>query len=251
MYSTTGLHPQQFLDLFWKIFQSHTTPTWPSSLGLRTSLTIALIYLRRNRVQDDLAETYNVSQPTISRAISALIPLVKEATIEYTPTAEDLGDTEFYIVDGTLLPCWSWAHTRELWSGKHKTTGYNVQIVVDLDGTIVWISDPVTGNHHDVYGLNASGVLDTVDPSRWLGDKGYIGTGIYTPIRKPADRGLTDEEEAFNTSVNTIRWTVEKAIANLKTWRIFHTDFRKPLKTFTETISTVIVIGLYFFSTAE
>ncbi|WP_018802293.1 hypothetical protein [Catenuloplanes nepalensis] len=34
-------------------------------------------------------------------------------------------------------------------------------------------------------------------------------------------------------------------IANFKTWRIMHTDYRRPLKTFTETISCVI--GLHFY----
>ncbi|RBY74319.1 transposase, partial [Geodermatophilus sp. TF02-6] len=38
------------------------------------------------------------------------------------------------------------------------------------------------------------------------------------------------------------------AIAHLKTWRILHTDYRRPLNTFKETISAVI--GLYFFAGA-
>ena len=40
-------------------------------LGLHESLTVTLKYPRRNRVQADIAEDYDVSQPTISRAISA------------------------------------------------------------------------------------------------------------------------------------------------------------------------------------
>ena len=31
-----------------------------------------------------------------------------------------------YIIDGTLLPCWSWAARPELYSGKHKTTVVNM-----------------------------------------------------------------------------------------------------------------------------
>jgi len=86
-----------------------------------------------------------------------------------------------------------------------------------------------------------------MDLSQWMGDKGYIGTGINTSIRKPAFRDLEGEEKEFNTSVNRIRYVVEKAIANLKTWRIFHADYRRPLKTVTGTISAVV--GLYFFTT--
>ncbi|WP_219413063.1 aminotransferase class IV, partial [Pseudonocardia nigra] len=39
-----------------------------------------------------------------------------------------------YVVDGTLLPCWSWAGHPEMYSGKHKTTGKNVQVASTLDG---------------------------------------------------------------------------------------------------------------------
>jgi hypothetical protein len=46
---------------------------------------------------------------------------------EFVPTADDLDPDAQYIVDGTLLPCWSWKDRPKLYSGKHKTTGVNVQ----------------------------------------------------------------------------------------------------------------------------
>jgi hypothetical protein len=55
-----------------------------------------------------------------------------------------------------------------------------------LDGRLAWISDPVDGCRHDSAALQMSAVLDTLDPADWLGDKGYIGKGMITPIRKPA-----------------------------------------------------------------
>jgi hypothetical protein len=53
---------------------------------------------------------------------------------KYVPTADDLDERSHYIVDGTLLPCWSWASHPELYSGKHKTTGMNVPISCTLTG---------------------------------------------------------------------------------------------------------------------
>jgi hypothetical protein len=38
---------------------------------------------------------------------------------EFAPTADDLDPDEQYIVDGTLLPCWSWKDRPKLYSGKH------------------------------------------------------------------------------------------------------------------------------------
>jgi hypothetical protein len=148
-------------------------------------------------------------------------------------------------VDGTLLPCWSWASHPDLYSGKHKTTGMNVQVACTLDGRLAWISDAVSGNHHDTYCLSESGVLLTLDPGNWIGDKGYCGNDMITPIKKPACRDLLDWEKEFNNQVNKIRYVIEQVIANFKTWRVMHTDYRRPLATFATTISTVIALHFY------
>jgi hypothetical protein len=76
----------------------------------------------------------------------------------------------------------------------------------------------------------------------------YVGNGMITPIKKPTHRDLLDWEKEFNKQVNKIRWIIEQVIANLKTWRILHTDYRRPIDTFSATISTVI--ALHFYATA-
>jgi hypothetical protein len=68
---------------------------------------------------------------------------------------------------------------------------------------------------------------------------------MITPIRKPERRDLPDRGKKYNTAVNRIRYVVERAIASFKTWRIMHTDYRRPLSTFNQTIS--VVTGLYFY----
>jgi hypothetical protein len=78
-----------------------------------------LTYMRHNRTQSEIGESFGVSQPTISRAVSALIPLLAECMREFAPTADDLDPDAQYIVDGTLLPCWSWKDRPKLYSGKH------------------------------------------------------------------------------------------------------------------------------------
>ena len=118
---------------------------WPPVLDLYTSVVVTLTYLRRNRVQAELAETYRVSQSTISRAIAAVTPLLEKAMRGFVPTAEGLDASTQYVVDGTLLPCWSWPGHPELYSGKQKTTGMNLQVACTLDGQLAWISDPIDG----------------------------------------------------------------------------------------------------------
>jgi len=254
MYYTTGFRSGEIQELCALVAEIQSSipvedrREWPPILGLGNSMVVALTYLRRNRVQCELAETYGVSQPTISRAISTVTPLLARALARFVPVADELVPGRQYIVDGTLLPCWSWATNPRLYSGKHKTTGMNVQVVCTLDGELVWISDPIEGAHHDVFCLDESGVLATLDPGDWTGDKGYVGRDMVTPIKKTGEGELLDWQLTFNSAINGIRAVVERVIANVKTWRILHTDYRRPLDSFATTISAAV--GLLFYSLA-
>jgi len=248
MYHTTGFTRDELVDmcaLVRSVNKDVSDASWPPILGLYNSVVVTLTYLRRNRVQAELAEAFGVSQSTISRAVAALTTMIGRALAGYVPVAEDLDSGTQYIVDGTLLPCWSWRGERQLYSGKHKTTGLNVQVACDLYGRLAWVSDPVDGCRHDSAALALSGVVETLDPGNWMGDKGYVGNNMITPIKKPQGRELLDWEKEFNTAVNKIRYMIEQTIANLKTWRILHTDYRRPLATFTQTISTVTALHFY------
>jgi len=117
MYYTTGFTRHEIEDLCALIaeFQVSVPATerrdWPPILGLGNAVVVTLTYLRRNRVQWELAETYGVSQATVSRAITTITPLLARALARFVPVAEDLVPGRQYLVDGTLLPCWSWVRS--------------------------------------------------------------------------------------------------------------------------------------------
>ena len=96
MYYTTGFSRCEIQDLCVLIeeIQSFIPEAdrrdWPPILALGNSVVITLTYLRRNRVQWELAETYGVSQATVSRAITSITPLLARALARYVPTAEEL-----------------------------------------------------------------------------------------------------------------------------------------------------------------
>ena len=251
VHHTTGFDREEIIDLCIRINSVQPgagSPNWPPCLGLFKSVVATLTYMRHNRTQAEIGESLSVSQSTISRAISAITPLVPEATREFVPTADDLDPDAQYILDGTLLPCWSWDGHKELYSGKHKTTGMNLQVACTIHGKLAWISDPVNGSRHDNYCREESGVLLTMNPRNWIGDKGYIGNNMITPFRKPAGGELLDWQKEYNSEVNKIRWMIEQVISHFKNWTIMHTDYRRPLKTFETTISAVV--GLHFYRTA-
>jgi DDE superfamily endonuclease/Helix-turn-helix of DDE superfamily endonuclease len=251
VYHITGFDRNEVIDLCVLINSAERGPDylkWPPILGLFKSVTVTLAYMRHNRTQAEIGESFGVSQPTISRAIKVITPLIAQDLADYVPTADELDPGTQYIVDGTLLPCWSWAAHPELYSGKHKTTGMKVQVACTIYGQLAWISDPVNGSRHDNYGLSESGVLLTLDPGNWIGDKGYVGNHMITPFKKPAGGELLDWQKEFNIQVNKIRWIIEQVISHFKNWRIMHTDYRRPIDTFATTISAII--GLHFYRMA-
>ena len=69
----------------------------------------------------------------------------------------------------------------------------------------MWASDPYPGSMHDVAALDASGLLEGIDPSGWIGDKGYVGRGMITPHKRPPNGELDEKAKEENRSVNRIR----------------------------------------------
>jgi DDE superfamily endonuclease/Helix-turn-helix of DDE superfamily endonuclease len=222
----------------------------PRELTLHEALIVACGYARNNITEEIWAEIFGVAQSTVSRYIAFLTPLIDQATAEFRPTAEDAAEAvqgAIALVDGTLWPCWSWAGVRELWAGKYKTTGHGSLIITNLHGRIIFVSDPVPGNAHDMAklkGLECESILKIAGGV--FGDKGFIGTDyITTPVRKPKGRELYIREHDYNNQVSSFRAPVERAVAQLKTWRILFTDYRRPLETFMSSFRAAI--GLYFF----
>ena len=81
-------------------------------------------------------------------------------------------------------------------------------------GKIVWLSSGIPRSIHDLTIIQNSGLLSNLFPSELvLSDKVYIGEiCFYHPI-KPA---ITIEEKQFNSSISSIRETVEHTIHRIK-----------------------------------
>ena len=102
------------------------------------------------------------------------------------------------LVDGTLTPCWSYEEHRELWNKKHKTTGFNAQLISLLDGNAVWVSGPLPGKTHDAKAFKETGAADIVKESGGgFGDKGYQGTGLVTPREEAEGRRAVDVRQGI------------------------------------------------------
>ena len=70
---------------------------------------------------------------------------------------------------------------------------------------------------HDAKAIRESGFLTTLNGKSHIGDKGDIGLGVITPVKKPAHGELTNTDRRNNTTINRVRYLIERVIANLKT----------------------------------
>lgn len=252
---TTGLELSQMQELVRRVSAALTTP-WqrktgrPKSCGLYEAVGIACMYLRHNCTQEFLGDLRGVSQSTVSRILADLVPVVKAVLAEFVPDPKDairVVKGKVCLVDGTITPCWSYAEHRELWSRKHGTTGFCVQLISLLDGTPVWISDPLSGSTHDKKAFDNTATTDIVKEAlAGIGDKGYQGADLYTPTKKPQWRKLNEGEKKANAALSALRAPVERVVAHFKNWRILHTDYRRPYATYRDTFDAFR--ALFFFS---
>ena len=246
---TTGLAPDQFIELCRRVCEHvgrWNAPTGrPRALALGKAVKATVMYFKNNLTQEVIAELLAVSQPTISRVIADLEPVIAQVLAEDVPAVPDALNGRVIVVDGTLAPCWSWADTPELYSGKHHTTGHNHQVLVTLDGRLRHLSDPLPGRTHDTRALRESGLLEILDAANAIADKGYLGTGMLTPVCKPPGAHLPPGQKDFNTQINALRAVVERAISHLKTWRVLHTDYRRPRSTYPTAFNAIR--ALHFF----
>ncbi len=246
---TTGLSPEQFTELCRRVCDhlgAWVAPTGrPRALALGAAVKATVMYLKNNLTQEVIGELVGVSQSTVSRVITEIEPVIAQVLANHVPDLPEALTGRVAVLDGTLTPCWSWADAPELYSGKHHTTGHNHQVVVTLDGRLLHLGDPLPGRTHDTRAVRETGLLDVLDPPNTIADKGYVGTGLLTPVRKPPGQELPPGQKDFNTQINALRAVVERAISHLKTWRALHTDYRRPRASYPTAFAAIR--ALHFF----
>lgn len=229
----------------------------PPAVGLFDSLVMVVSLMRRNSVQAEVAAYFHCSQPTVSRRWDLLRPVIGKVLTAYVPRpVEVLGIEGTALVDGTVCPTWDWSAIPDLYSGKAKYAGINVQIAANLKGDVAAIGPvPVHGARHDAYAYEASGlkeILDaTGDPENSGADLGYVGVdGIrIVPFKKPSGGELLEWQREFNAIYSKVRATVEHAVAKVKTWRMLSEEggrYRCPIDKYASMLKAVT--GLFFFA---
>ena len=140
----SGLDSEQLDELVWRSkisLKSRGTKDWAPEgpLSARSRHRGMRLYAAEHN-PGSLGEIFDTSQPVISGIITKFTPLIEASTKEDRPTVDEAKGSaareQTVLVDGFLAPTWSWRDTPELWSGKHKTTGFNGQAIANLRGDL-------------------------------------------------------------------------------------------------------------------
>lgn len=196
-------------------------------LSVVEALRLCLCWLRRNATLPELGEDRGIGTTTAweyAHLIAAFLADVLGCPAE--ELAEQVAG-KVTLFDGTLVPTFNWRHRRDLHSGKHRRYGANVQAVADLHGRVAGASRPFPGSRHDKHCYDEAGLAQVAQASGGgVGDAGYQGTGLVTPVKKKPGRELTEEAKQLNAAVASVRVGAEHAIAHIKNWRIMASRYR-------------------------
>jgi hypothetical protein len=230
-------------------------PARRRAVGPYRAVLVVLIYLRHNLSQALVAELFGCSQPTVSRLIGRLAPVI---TTVLTPTAEQITIKELRStvrVDGFLAPIGDRranTYRSGMYSGKRHHCGFNVQVVGSAHGRLVLVGAPQPGSMHDAKAWRVSG-LAALFAGRMHADGGpggfadtaYTGTGLCTPRRKPKSQDLTESARDYNRLIASHRASIERVIAHLKNWRLLATGYRGLLDRFPTFLDVITKLEIY------
>ena len=250
----TGLDQEQ---VDWLYEQLDSMIEWdaptgrPRALTLYTALVMVLFALRQNLAIDVIGEAFGCGTATVERYQEELELLVDMILTPLYDEVREQAHRDAALVDGLVVPIGERDGVDGLFSKKKGHCGQNVQVVANLAGRIGDVGDPCPGAMHDSRAFVESGIAERwanhhqQDGPGMTGDKGYQGTGINTPYKKPRGRELSDVRRSCNKSLNSLRAAVERAIAHLKCWKVLKTGFRRSLEEFPRVLRTVTKLEMF------
>ena len=112
----------------------------------------------------------------------------------------------------------------------------------------MWAPGPLSGGPCTTWPPRApSGLLEGMDPSGWIGEKGYVGRGMITPHKKPpTENRARRPRRRTRASTGSAGWSSGPSPTS-SPGESTRTAYRRSLETFEQTITAAPV--LYAFKT--
>jgi hypothetical protein len=154
-------------------------------LGCFKQALLVLAHLRKNETLAQLGAGFGVSEATAWRYVDETVEVLAAWAPGLHEALVGLGEGDFVIVDGTLIPTDRIRADEPYYSQKHKKHGMNVQVITAPDGTPLWFSRAMPGRTHDLTAARAHGIIQACLTRQILilADRAYQGAGatVRTP----------------------------------------------------------------------
>jgi hypothetical protein len=191
-------------------------------LGCFKQALLALAHLRKNETLAQLAAGFRVSEATAWRYVDETLEVLAAWAPGLREALVGLGEGDFVIVDGTLIPTDRIAADEPYYSQKHRKHGMNVQVIAAPDGTPLWFSRALPGRTHDLTAARVHGIVEACLTRQILvlADRAYQGAGATVRTPYYNHREQPAHYQQFNRDHASLRAPGERAFARLKSWRI-------------------------------
>jgi hypothetical protein len=226
------------------------------SLGVADQLLVLLLYYRTYVSHVFLAFLFGVDDSTICRTIRRIEPLlagifrIPERRIELRQ--DEIRELFF---DGTERPTRRPRKgQRRCYSGKKKRHTLKNQVVVVRRRKkagrrkagqeekrrlrVAAVSPTAAGKVHDKKVYDRSRTIVPPGVAR-VGDTGYQGTTLRTPVKRRPGQELTRRQRRGNRRLSRRRVAAEHALGKMKIWRIAGERYRNPVRRHTLVIKNV------------
>ena len=154
-------------------------------LGCFKQALLVLAHLRKNETFAQVGAGFGVSEATAWRYVDETLEVLAAWAPGLHEALVGLGEGDFVIVDGTLIPTDRIRADEPYYSQKHKKHGMNVQVITTPDGTPLWFSRATPGRTHDLTAARAHGIVQACLTRQILilADRAYQGAGatVRTP----------------------------------------------------------------------
>ncbi|MGF1663181.1 MAG: transposase family protein [Kineosporiaceae bacterium] len=217
------------------------------ALSLNKAVKATVLYFKNNLTQEVIAELLDVAQSTISRCIAALEPVIAAVLQDFVPSDAEvsaMAGARVTVVDGSLCPCWSWADAPELYSGKHHDRPYP-PVRGHIGRRPPPRLRPAARSIPRRQGLHRHRDHRPDRPVQHDRRQGIPRDGSCHSLPKATGGQLLEWQKALNTDINRRRHVAERVIANFKTWRTMHTDYRRPRHTYLTAFRAVRALHFY------
>ena len=276
--SLTGLNPAEFtillksFELVWgeTLACSLDNPNRQRSYGagrkselalIEDKLLFILVYVRLYPTQVVQGYLFGFSQAQANEWVHRLSPLLTQALgyeqclPEREPSQLEAVLTQCpsleFIIDGTerrINRPKNKESQRENYSGKTKTHTVKNNIIVDMNGKVLFLSDTHEGKKHDKKIADEEEYKFPHGSHLWqdTGFQGYAPEGVEThqPKKKPRSGELSGAENTANQLISKVRVRVEHQISGIKRCKIVVDKFRNHLDHYADEIME-IACGLH------